>query len=651
MAKNADDDYTKTFLKIINASLKHHTPAVRKEAENFFIELYKTLGSSIEALLVDQKQTLVDQLIKNAKKESGHIVRSESQVEEQKKAASNYISNKIKSDYLPESIVLMLGQDTVDKLKSANPKNRLKALVEVKKIVSKLAVNLTDKKARELSEPITHLMRQILSDESSDVYLEALKIVRFIIASLAPHLGTLDLHILIGSFVGIIVSNTVSSNVRIQLSSDKVIIFFAKHSNIGPFVVARDIIKNIEKISIAIEKSGTKKKEVFSEKKSFLTRFLSILLLLVNQFSIVLCYEADFNDRMIACLAQLTANSDSDPNIKSLVSQILSALYSIDEKTLSVSINKLDPIQKAPLLKIKIEMEVMMKSGNGVITENRNTFASSDVSSHTPPFRMSPSGRDSSSRSSLYSPGQFGQPGLSKMNSIDNTSDGFRNSDGFKSELRASRRLMQKQGSGMDYANAGIRPGLGLNQASTIEHTSLTEKKMPTGNLRRTINNESGISKFTLPDVSLKSKNALPPIASTGLGMASSYQPSAISNPMPAASRRLRNSQRDYPLTDSINRPPLYKKASETVREGSGKFSEEPLGGHGRYRPSYQTQSDFNNPIGLMNSSMGMSSNINTIVTGSTVPQATFEISTTNYSNNKGKKDILDKEINKFNLR
>ena len=197
-------------------------------------------------------------------------------------------------------------------------------------------------------------MRQILSDDNAEVYLEALKIVKYIISSLAPFLGALDLHILIGSFIGIIVSNTVSSNLRIQLSSDKVIIFFAKHNNIGPFVVARDIVKNIEKILNAIERGGTKKREILAEKKSFLTRFLSILLLLVNQFSIVLWYESDFNDKMIACLAQLIENSDSDQNIRSLVSQVLATLHTIDSQTLEVSINKLDPIKRAPLVKIKV---------------------------------------------------------------------------------------------------------------------------------------------------------------------------------------------------------------------------------------------------------------------------------------------------------
>lgn len=39
---------------------------------------------------------------------------------------------------------------------------------------------------------------------------------------------------------------------RTQMASDKVIIFFAKHNNIGPFVVAKDILKNIEKSIKAI---------------------------------------------------------------------------------------------------------------------------------------------------------------------------------------------------------------------------------------------------------------------------------------------------------------------------------------------------------------------------------------------------------------
>ena len=40
---------------------------------------------------------------------------------------------------------------------------------------------------------------------------------------------------------------------RIRLASDKVIIYFAKHNNIGSFVVAKEVLKNIERINRVIQ--------------------------------------------------------------------------------------------------------------------------------------------------------------------------------------------------------------------------------------------------------------------------------------------------------------------------------------------------------------------------------------------------------------
>lgn len=288
LAKSADDDYTEQFMDIVNVSLRHHTPAVRKEAELLFIELYKTIKSGLEALLKDQKAQVAEKLLKTAKTQAGIIVKTDNKFEEEKKSISNTVSTKLNNAFIPENIIKIFGDEVIEMMKSANPKNRIKALSEIKKIITTITMNLTEKKAKEVSEPITYLMRLILADDNSEVYLEALKIVKYVTSALAPHLGALDLHILIGSFIGIIVSNTVSSNLRIQVASDKVIILFAKHNNIGPFLVAKDIIKNAEKIVQAVQKSGNKKKEILLEKKSFLIRFLSILLLLVNQFSIVL---------------------------------------------------------------------------------------------------------------------------------------------------------------------------------------------------------------------------------------------------------------------------------------------------------------------------------------------------------------------------
>jgi hypothetical protein len=96
------------------------------------------------------------------------------------------------------------------------------------------------------------LIRQLLADDDSDIYMETLNMLRAVVGALVPHMSTLDVHLMLGSFIGVIVANTVSGNIRTQIASDKVIIFFAKHNNIGPFVVAKDILKNIEKSIKAI---------------------------------------------------------------------------------------------------------------------------------------------------------------------------------------------------------------------------------------------------------------------------------------------------------------------------------------------------------------------------------------------------------------
>lgn len=295
-------------------------------------------------------------------------------------------------------------------------------------------------------------------------------------------------------------------------------------------------------------------------------------------------------------------------------------------------------------------MEAMMKNGKGVITESKNSFANSDISSHTPPFRMSPYDRNTSSRTSLYSPSGVGQPTIMKYNSTDDKNENLRSSDGFKSELRGSRRLMQKKGSGMDYA-IGNPVNQPPRMTGTIDH-SQSEQKMSGGNIRRSQNSSLGISKFTLPDLAPKGNNVLPPIAGTNPGFnMGGYQPSAMAPTKPAG-RRLGHSQRDYPFSDANNKPPMFKKASETVREGN-KFSDDPIVPGGRYRSTYQTQSDFKTMQHEMNSSTGMTSNPNTMMSGSTIPRATFEISTTKYDlgSKLKKKDTLDEEIKKFNLR
>ena len=97
------------------------------------------------------------------------------------------------------------------------------------------------------------LLRELLRDDNTDVYLEALNLLKFIVGSLASHMSALDLHLMMGQFISLTVTNASNANMRIRVASDKVIIFFAKHQNIGSFIVAKEVIKNVERTNWAIK--------------------------------------------------------------------------------------------------------------------------------------------------------------------------------------------------------------------------------------------------------------------------------------------------------------------------------------------------------------------------------------------------------------
>ena len=107
--------------------------------------------------------------------------------------------------------------------------------------------------AKDLVEPMRILLRELLKDDNSDVYLEALNLLKFIVGSLATHLSALDLHLMMGQFISLTVTNASSANMRIRVASDKVIIFFAKHANIGSFIVAKEVVKNVERTVLGIK--------------------------------------------------------------------------------------------------------------------------------------------------------------------------------------------------------------------------------------------------------------------------------------------------------------------------------------------------------------------------------------------------------------
>ena len=140
------------------------------------------------------------------------------------------------------------------------------------------------------------------------MYLEALNLLKFIVGSLATHMSALDLHLMMGQFISLTVTNASSANMRIRVASDKVIIFFAKHSNIGSYIVAKEVLKNIERTNRALvtpPPASMAPQDALTElgqKKEILVRHYNILHMLLQQFSIVLCYQPDF---YVQCLGHI----------------------------------------------------------------------------------------------------------------------------------------------------------------------------------------------------------------------------------------------------------------------------------------------------------------------------------------------------------
>jgi hypothetical protein len=67
--------------------------------------------------------------------------------------------------------------------------------------------------------------------------------------------------------------------------------------------VAKEINKNLERINKAVMVAIGKKTEVLADKKLVLIRFYSIMQLLLQQFSIVLCYQPEFYIKCLECIA------------------------------------------------------------------------------------------------------------------------------------------------------------------------------------------------------------------------------------------------------------------------------------------------------------------------------------------------------------
>jgi|LauGreDrversion4_2_1035121.scaffolds.fasta_scaffold104415_2 hypothetical protein len=132
--------------------------------------MFTTFGDAYTKELREQKAQLVTKLVSEAKAEN-----TSTQINEQ--SLTPQLDQAEIDDYLTMPCILQLlkgNEEKLAQLKQPNPKKRLIAIVEIKKVIQQRVTQINAQTARDLVEPLSILLRHLLRDDSVEVHIESL---------------------------------------------------------------------------------------------------------------------------------------------------------------------------------------------------------------------------------------------------------------------------------------------------------------------------------------------------------------------------------------------------------------------------------------------------------------------------------------------
>jgi hypothetical protein len=132
--------------------------------------MFTTFGDAYAKELREQKAQLVTKLVSEAKAEN-----TSTQVNEH--SLTPQLEQAERDDYLTMPCILQLlkgNEEKLVQLKQPNPKKRLIAILEIKKVIQQRVTQINAQTARDLVEPLSILLRHLLRDDSVEVHLESL---------------------------------------------------------------------------------------------------------------------------------------------------------------------------------------------------------------------------------------------------------------------------------------------------------------------------------------------------------------------------------------------------------------------------------------------------------------------------------------------
>jgi len=132
--------------------------------------MFTTFGDAYTKELREQNAQLVTKLVSESKAEN-----TSTQINEH--SLTPQLDQAERDDYLTMPCILQLlkgNEEKLAQLKQPNPKKRLIAIVEIKKVIQQRVTQINAQTARDLVEPLSILLRHLLRDDSVEVHLESL---------------------------------------------------------------------------------------------------------------------------------------------------------------------------------------------------------------------------------------------------------------------------------------------------------------------------------------------------------------------------------------------------------------------------------------------------------------------------------------------
>ena len=363
-------------MQLLNSSLKHPLPGVRQMAEELYSALFKIHGESMNQYLVNQKGAIVKKLQTLSKKETTKTTMG--------KTGTGFgvtgsgfgatgtgfgTSSKLASTGIAALRNLVeSGSDSL--LNSEDPAQRIKGLVGIKKYISKQqsTKEITAEKAHEILDELSMLMRTILNDSNIDVYVEALKLLKFALNQLLKHLTPFDLQITVNTIISILIPKAIASpNHKIQIATDKFVLSLGKESLVGPIIIIKNIFRLLDKLTSENSSYQKSLRMSSSQQHGFgktqgtfdlnqniaaVMRYLGVTNLIVEHYKTVIAHSKEavecFSDTAVTLF---TAYSDKC-QIKEAVAQISRDIRAVDPKAFEVILSKREGDGKAKLTEI-----------------------------------------------------------------------------------------------------------------------------------------------------------------------------------------------------------------------------------------------------------------------------------------------------------